>query len=373
VIVSKREEEMKSVFCLAMLLSMSSLCLGQSVREIAQTAFKSVVLLEMSDSNGQPLSLGSGFFIADGIIATNAHVIEGASNGMAKLIGNEQKFAIQGTIAIDRHTDLALLKIGNSGPALNLGPDAKPVVGDKVYVVGNPLGLEGTFSEGIVSGIRSIHSDSILQMTAPISPGSSGGPVMNDSGTVIGVAEATFKDGQNLNLAVPVVYLSNLWATVSQHLILTPLAEQATLGSGQSSIVDGIGTRIEAGVSVSDFKLTNPDSSSHTGGFEMRISNKLPVAIPNIRLRIIYRDTSNAIMDFEDFTYDKTIPPGLTKTVIRSDSEEAYRAQHYYDTRGVDGSPLPPARGENSYNFYVKRMDPKVEIRVVRFNTDESK
>jgi hypothetical protein len=365
---------MKLVRVLVIVLSMSCICLGQSARQIAQTAFKSVVLLEMIDSQGQPVSLGSGFFIADGIIATNAHVIEGAAKGTAKLIGSEQKFSIQGTVAIDRHTDLALLKVGSSSPVLILGPDAKPAIGEKVYVVGNPLGLEGTFSEGIVSGIRSIQSDWILQMTAPISPGSSGGPVMNDSGTVIGVAEATFKNGQNLNLAVPVAYLSKMWAAASQHLIVTPLAQQASLGSDKS-IVDGIGTRIEAGISTSDFRLYHIGYQTSEGGFEMRIGNKLPVTISRIRLRIIYHDNSNAIMDFEDFTYDQAIPPGLTKMVEKHNSEEAGRACVYYDARDVNGSPLSGHEllyGYDSNWNPVKKMAPKVEIRVVGLDTNES-
>jgi hypothetical protein len=362
---------MKLVRVLVIVLSMSCMCLGQSARQIAQAAFKSVVLLETSDSQGQPMSLGSGFFIADGIIATNAHVIEGAASGTAKPIGSEQKFSIQGTVALDRHIDLALLKVTSAAPVLNLGPDSKPEVGDKVYVVGNPLGLEGTFSEGIVSGIRSIQSDSILQMTAPISPGSSGGPVMNDSGTVIGVAEATFKDGQNLNLAVPVAYLSKMWAAASQHLLVTPLALQASSGSNQS-IVDEVGIRMEAGIAVTDFKLTNSDSFSQTGEFEMRITNKLPVTISGIRLRIIYRDVSNVIMDFEDFTYHQAIPPSLTKTVTQKDSPEAYRARKYYDVRATNGSLLSGHDllfGFDSNANPVKKMEPKVEIRVVGFDT----
>ncbi|MGP8184547.1 MAG: S1C family serine protease [Terracidiphilus sp.] len=149
--------------------SMSCACFGQSARDIARVAFKSVVLLEMNDSNGQPLSLGSGFFISNGIIATNAHVIEGASSGTAKLVGDTHKLQIMGTVAVDRHADLALLKVKSSAPSLVLGPNTSPTVGDNVYVVGNPLGLEGTFSEGIISGVRHDGADSVLQMTAPIS------------------------------------------------------------------------------------------------------------------------------------------------------------------------------------------------------------
>jgi trypsin-like peptidase len=353
-------------------LAIPSVCLGQSARDIARTAFKSVVLLEMNDAHGQPLSLGSGFFIADGIIATNAHVIEGAASGTAKLVGNDHKYQILGTIALDRHTDLALLKVESDAPALHLEPEVTPAVGDKVYVVGNPLGLEGTFSEGIISGIRPVGSDSILQMTAPISPGSSGGPVMDASGTVIGVAEATFGEGQNMNLAVPVAYLSKLWTGASPHPFVTPLSQESSPDAVHKSVVDGIGTRIEAGISTSDFTFTYFDAIFGTTlGYELRITNQLPVAASNIRLRIIYHDGSNAIMDFEDLTYSQTIPPGLTKTVTTRNSEEAKRAKDYYDTRVKDGSLRPPPTSDNSYNAFAEKMEPRVEIRVVGFKTDE--
>ncbi len=354
-------------------LAIQSVCLGQPARDIAQKAFKSVVLLEMNDAHGQPLSLGSGFFIADGIIATNAHVIEGAASGTAKLVGNDHKSQILGTIALDRHADLALLKVGSAAPALHLGSEVAPVVGDKVYVVGNPLGLEGTFSEGIISGIRPVGSDSILQMTAPISPGSSGGPVMDASGTVIGIAEATFGDGQNLNLAVPVAYLSKLWTGTSPHPLVTPLSQEPNSESVHSSVLDGIGTRIEAGISAGDFTFTNFDAIFGTTlGYELRITNKLPIAASSIRLRIIYHDASNAIMDFEDLTYSQSIPPGLTKTVTTRKSEEAERAKHYYDTRAKDGSLRPPPTSDNSYNAFAGTLEPRVEIRIVGFKTDES-
>jgi hypothetical protein len=369
--ISDRRQSLKVLRVLMVALAIPSTCLGQSARDIAQRAFKSVVLLEMNDEHGQPLSLGSGFYIADGIIATNAHVIEGAASGTAKLIGNDHKSQILGTIALDRHADLALLKVESAAPALHLGPEVTPAVGDKVYVVGNPLGLEGTFSEGIISGIRPVGSDSILQMTAPISPGSSGGPVMDASGAVIGIAEATFGDGQNLNLAVPVGYLSKIWAGVSPHPPVTPLSQEPSSDSAHNSVVDGIGTRIEAGISASDFKFAYWDTTRTELGYELRITNKLPIAASNIRLRIIYHDASDAIMDFEDLTYSQSIPPALTKTVTTRKSEEAERAKHYFDTRAKDGSLLPPPTSDNSYNAFAEKMEPRVEIRVVGFKTHE--
>ena len=161
---------------------------AQSAQEIAKRAFASTVLLVMEDGNGQPLSLGSGFFIRDGEVASNLHVVEGASRGYAKIIGQKSKYDVEGITAVDPNRDLVVLKIaGHQGGPLVLGNSEYVQVGETVYAVGNPQGLEGTFSQGIVSGIREVGTDKILQITAPISPGSSGGPVLNSKGEVIGV------------------------------------------------------------------------------------------------------------------------------------------------------------------------------------------
>jgi len=178
--------------------------LAQTAREIAKKVSPSVVLLVMEDENGQPLAMGSGFVIEDGIVATNLHVIAGASRGYAKLADQKEKFNISGTVAVDVARDIALLAVEDiKAPALSIGDSKQLAVGDEVYAVGNPRGLEGTFSAGIISSIRKVNEDSLLQITAPISPGSSGGPVVDNKGEVIGVAVATFKGGQNLNFAIP--------------------------------------------------------------------------------------------------------------------------------------------------------------------------
>ena len=361
--------------------SIQCVCFGQSARDIARNAFKSVVLLQLNDANGQPISLGSGFFISEGIIATNAHVIEGASSGTAKLVGDAHTMQILGTVAVDQHADLALLKVESSAPSLALGPSANPSVGDNVYVVGNPLGLEGTFSEGGVSGVRHVDADTILQMTAPISPGSSGGPVMDGSGSVIGIAEATFSDGQNINLAVPVAYLSKLWASAlpkihaNGKVFIVPVPESVIpLGRAAQgkrvgrSIVDGIGKRQESGILTSNFKfdIYSETYERHGSqiGYEFRLTNGLPVAISNIRVRIIYYDASNSVMDFEDFFTALTIPPGLTKILTEDPTDEAERAMNYYDVHGADGS-------VHRFPHYPE-MKPKVELRVISFHTEES-
>jgi hypothetical protein len=343
----------------------SSACLAQTPRDIAKVAFNSVVLLEMNDSNGQPLNLGSGFFISDGLIATNAHVIEGAGSGTAKLVGDTRMMPILGTVAIDRRADIALLKVASHAPPLKLRSEGSPVVGDKVYVVGNPLGLEGTFSEGIVSGLRQIGADSIIQMTAPISPGSSGGPVMDEKGSVIGAAVATFKDGQNLNLAVPVSYVSKLLSSLAAAPAVEPLRAKTRGDQSTSSIVDGLGTASEAGVVASNFAF---DQSGI--GYEFRLSNKLPVSVSAIRVRIIDYDAFKSVMDFEDLTYRGAIPSGLTKTVRiewqQYESATGTRAWMYYFNHREDGSEL------NSDNWSITAMmAPKVEVRVVGFLAED--
>jgi len=344
----------------------STASLAQTPRDIARVAFNSVVLLEMSDPNGQPLSLGSGFFVSDGLIATNAHVIEGAGSGTAKLVGDSHKMRILGTVAVDRRADIALLRVVANSPALKLGQEKSPVVGDKVYVVGSPLGLEGTFSEGIVSGLRRNGDDSIIQMTVPISPGSSGGPVMDEKGSVIGVAVATFKDGQNLNLAVPVAYVSKLLTSLVAEPIVEPLGRDARDDQRALSIVDGVGTRREAGVVASNFAY-----DEHGLGYQFRLSNKLPVTVSSIRVRIIYYDASKSVMDFEDFTYRDAIPPGLTKTLRKewvpyesSDSRSAYM---YYFSHREDGTRMSDEEWK-----ITSMMVPKVELRVIGFDASDS-
>jgi len=328
----------------------------------------------MNDSNGQPISLGSGFFVADSVIATNAHVIEGAHSGTAKLVGDTHKLQIAGTVGINYRNDLALLKVSGIAPSLRLGSDANPVVGDKVYVVGNPLGLEATFSEGIISGIRSVDTDSILQMTAPISPGSSGGPVMDSTGAVVGIAEATFSEGQNLNLAVPVSYLSKLWTSASKKISVTSLGQSGQSNQPERSIVDGLATRVESGVVISNFKFVNP-GYVWGAGYEFRSTNKLPFTISNIEVRIIYYDASKTVMDFQDVFCNQSIPPGLAKSITAGHSEEGERAVHYYLTHDRDGNEIRADEPQNSHQWVTSagaslRMEAIVELRVIGFSRE---
>ena len=111
----------------------------------------------------------------------------------------------------DEENDVAIMEVNapNRKP-LSLANDNSPEIGADVYAVGSPEGLEGTFSKGNISGLRRVGNSDRLQITAPISHGSSGGPVLNAFGEVIGVSVSMLESGQNLNFAVPVKYIRKL-------------------------------------------------------------------------------------------------------------------------------------------------------------------
>ena len=177
-------------------------------REIAQQTLPSTVLLVMDNNETQEAKSGSGFFIAEDIVVTNFHVIKETTEGYAKIYGQDRIYEVLGVVGIDEKNDLALLKIkGIKGKPLKLNTDDSTAIGDEVFAVGNPKGLEGTFSQGIVSSIRKTEKTNLLQITASISAGSSGGAILNNKGQVVGVAVGAIESGQSLNFAIPVSLL----------------------------------------------------------------------------------------------------------------------------------------------------------------------
>ena len=184
----------------------------QTAQEIAQNALKATVYLEMQKPDGT-ISQGSGFFIRSNYIATNYHVVEGATGAYVKLVGKQTAYHVESIAATDEYYDLAILKLSDiTAPTLPLANSDTVQTGDTVYVIGNPKGLEGTLSKGIVSAIRAGGNDKLIQIDASISPGSSGGAVLNSKGKVIGVVTWSHRDrnAQNLNFIVPSNYLKVL-------------------------------------------------------------------------------------------------------------------------------------------------------------------
>jgi tetratricopeptide (TPR) repeat protein len=173
----------------------------------------SVVSILIVNEGGKVSGQGSGFFVnAGGDLITSRHVLEGANR--ASIITSEGKeFPVQKVIAEDPDGDLIQISVALEGETvqpLRISP-AVPEAGERVIVIGTPLGLEKTVSDGIVSAVRDIPGfGKIIQLTAPISPGSSGSPVVNMKGEVIGITTFFVVAGQNLNFAIPVERISKM-------------------------------------------------------------------------------------------------------------------------------------------------------------------
>lgn len=152
--------------------------------------------------DGKTADLGSGLLVSpDGLVITNNHVIEQAEN-LAVKCGNQESVAK--VRRRGKTPDLALLTTSLKVPESFVLNEtySQNLIGLDVFVIGNPYGLEGTFSTGVISGLREIDGVRYIQISAPISPGNSGGPVILRDGTVIGIATMGLKVGQNLNFAI---------------------------------------------------------------------------------------------------------------------------------------------------------------------------
>src|ERR687892_672847 len=207
---------MKSLWLLLFLLIPTPIRASQDILpELVRRIKPSAVAIETFDSRGEKLSRGSGFFVDVDRIVTNRHVIENAHRAEVHS-STGAVFPVKGVLAVDAEGDLALLKI--DAPAQPIQPlpldKTSPQEGESVVVIGNPLGLEGSVTNGIVSAVRDIPTfGRIIQITAAISSGSSGRPVVNMQGQVIGIATLQVTGGQSVNFAIPSERISQLQAT----------------------------------------------------------------------------------------------------------------------------------------------------------------
>src|SRR5919199_1592348 len=177
-----------------------------SLPELVRRVKPEVVSVITYDAKGNPLMTGSGFFLRAGQVITNLHVIEGARRVEVKTLdGKGRIYNSPGALAVDEEGDLALLAVEMPMERAHASEltAALPDEGEKIFVIGNPLRLEGSVADGIVSAVREVPSfGRIIQITAPISHGNSGSPVFNMRGQVVGVVTIKVMNGQNINLAL---------------------------------------------------------------------------------------------------------------------------------------------------------------------------
>ncbi|MDA8973353.1 trypsin-like peptidase domain-containing protein [Akkermansiaceae bacterium] len=190
--------DMFSIACLLTPLSIPAADFSKAL-EVVEA---STVLIRTLDSDASKAS-GTGFFINDsGLLLTNAHVVEGASSAVVQLADGSVT-SVKSIKAIFPEQDIAFLNTGmTKTKGLDLIAPRSSVRGLPIGVLGNPKGLEFSFSTGVVAALRKLNSTKVIQFTAPISRGSSGSPIFNDNGDVLGIAVGAVEEGQNLNFGV---------------------------------------------------------------------------------------------------------------------------------------------------------------------------
>jgi S1-C subfamily serine protease len=170
----------------------------------------SVWTVETFDDSNRLLSGGSGVVVGPGSVVTNCHVLVKAS----RVIVARENVSYGATLEHpDPERDLCLLKIRNfTAPAVAFGDEDALKIGVRVYAIGSPRGLEQTISDGLLSGVRRSSSGDFtaLQVTVPISPGSSGGGLFDAQGRLIGITTFSLREGQNLNFALPARWIAEV-------------------------------------------------------------------------------------------------------------------------------------------------------------------
>ena len=231
-----------------------------------------VVTLRSFDENGRPMGLASGFVVEGGRIVTNAHAVEGAARVDVFDAKDQRLGSTDHAEALNRDADLAVLPpVAPTTTALRLAA-ADPEVGEAILAIGSPKGLTHTVSDGLVSAVRDMEGRRWIQISAPLSEGSSGGPVLNKRGEVIGVSVAILAEGQNLNFAIPANEVRALLASPRRRTAFraprpskqehfasragTPRVQDVQVGETLSGTLQPSDVRLENGAFVDSYRLT---------------------------------------------------------------------------------------------------------------------
>jgi len=272
--------------------------------QIAKQYSSSVVTIVALDENDQPMSLGSAFIINDdGDVATNYHVLEGSTKAILKTT-NGDKGIILNVKSYSLELDLIIAEttLKNIKP-VSLGDSDVISIGEDIVAIGNPAGLEGSISKGIISGIRNIDSYKYIQITAPISPGSSGGPVFKLSGKVIGIATACLEFGQSLNFAMPINYLNSM------------KIERKKLSSLPKKLNNRYLKKENSYLQLVDihYEYNSDYFKEHLFRIFFSIKNSSYYSINNILLFFVYKNFSGEVISYSSKKYTDSILPQLAQ------------------------------------------------------------
>jgi S1-C subfamily serine protease len=285
--------------------------------KIARENLPSVVTLIALDEREQPLALGSGFFITrDGVLVTNAHVVSGAARVLVRWRG-QSGVALKILNFATRYDLVTVQTSFTSTPPVLLADSDTAAAGQDIIVLGSPQGLEGTVSSGIIGGLRTIGGVRYLQITAPISPGSSGGPVFNTQGRVIGISTATSAKGQNLNFALPANLLRDVPPATIAFAAAKPTPFDLRDGDRLKDLVFFNNIIEEFGVFAEGSTLTALTAS---------LQNRTSDTISDVRVLVVVKSPRGEVLDFHLRDFRGTvIPPGLAKQVAIPISTRGFR------------------------------------------------
>jgi S1-C subfamily serine protease len=198
-------------------------CVPVTPEQVFIRASRSVVMVYAADTFGKIVGRGSGVFMDNDLLVTNCHVI---ARGKVFLVRHRQKQSRGRLAAYDADKDLCALHVrGLDAMPARIGEAGTLRVGQRVYAIGTPEGFELTLSEGLVSGLREAGAGRYIQITAPLSEGSSGGGLFDRRGCLIGITAFVFSAGQNLNFAAPVDWAVALTRKASGAASQTATAE----------------------------------------------------------------------------------------------------------------------------------------------------
>jgi S1-C subfamily serine protease len=318
---SARRVSVAAGLALAAMLPVTSYVAAQeqepAAARIARENLASVVTLIALDDRDQPLALGSGFFITrDGVLATNAHVVGGAAKVLVRWRG-QSGVAVK-ILNFAQKYDLVTLQTSFAmTPAVLLADSDTAAVGQDVVVLGSPQGLEGTVSTGIIGGLRILGGVKYLQITAPISPGSSGGPVFNSQGRVIGISTATSAKGQNLNFALPANLLRDVPPATIAFAAAKPIPFDLRDGDRLKDLVYFNNIIEEFGFFAEGSTLAALTAS---------LQNRTSDTISDVRVLVVVKSPRGEVLDFHLRDFKGTvIPPGLAKQVSIPISTRGFR------------------------------------------------
>lgn len=311
----------------------------ESLPQLIKRIKPAVVAITTYDKAGEKIAEGSGFFVGPDRVITNRHVIEDAFSATVRTHSGATA-RVNGILAADEEGDLAIVRVVL--PARDvLTPlvisNVKVEEGERVLVIGNPLGLEGTISDGLVSAVRELDKfGAIIQITAPISPGSSGSPVINMRGQVVGIATSQFTKGQNLNFAMPSSRIATLKTGALQTLEqFTLLAKLDKLSQATRLVVQGKKMIWATFIKQPDGAL-KVDKEANTKA----VAEAIPLFIQATRLAPDYADAWNQLGGayYDQDKYKETV--AAYKNAIRLDPNDwvamsniagAYRFLKEYD------------------------------------------